>query len=73
MPVFSIANGGDLEPEDDIKAKEVVVSRSQIKKGGLSSDSCLESIKNLMAFDWSLKDIANLKTNPCKLDSSLMV
>lgn len=73
MPVFSIANGVDLEQEDGILANEEVVSRPKITKGGLSSDSCLESIKNLMAFDWSLKDIANLKTNPCKHDSSLMV
>jgi hypothetical protein len=32
-----------------------------------TAQQCLESISNMFAFDWTLKDIANLKHNPCKL------
>ena len=34
--------------------------------GPKNADQCLESIANMFAFDWTLKDISNLKNNPCK-------
>lgn len=37
--------------------------------GPKTAQQCLESIKHMFAFDWTLKDVANLKHNPCKLIS----
>ena len=36
-----------------------------------TTQQCLESISNMFAFDWTIKDIANLKHNPCKFHSFL--
>lgn len=42
----------------------------KVKKsnGPKTAQQCLESISNMFAFDWALKEIGNLKNNPCKLN-----
>lgn len=54
--------------EETCRLKDEANVLKNIRKGGPPVENCLESIGNLMAFDWSLKDIGNLKANPCKVD-----
>jgi hypothetical protein len=52
----------------DIGNEIASTNTKQIKKnsGPKNAYQCLESISDMFAFDWTLKDIANLKNNPRK-------
>lgn len=36
-----------------------------------TAEECLETFKSMLAFDWDLKEISNLKHSPCKSDLPL--
>lgn len=64
-----MADNGVLDAADPGFPPLLPASLAKVSKkpsGPKTAQQCLDSISCMFAFDWSLKDIAHLKHNPCK-------